>query len=180
MAFCHASELVNLDFDDTSYRGSPELPSLVAGEWRALERYLTGRLSQGKPGGAANFGSYIADLDRDLDSFKAQLSDGSTVVAVNQGYIGHVMIFTPGANGPVLLWHIDAVARLAPGSDDALDCWTTDADRPCFVHAIGLIPPDAGGAPRFFIDAGLRPRAAPAAGNSASGAGTGALRHRCC
>lgn len=155
MAFCHANQLVALDFDETSYEHSAELEALVRSEWRSLEQYLTRRLSkEGKTRRAERYAALIDDLDSDLDSFTVPLSKSSTLVAVNQGYIGHLMIFTRGTNGVVRLWHIDAQAQSAATPKHALDCWTTDADRPCFVHAIKSFPVDAGGAPRFYIEAG--------------------------
>lgn len=85
-----------------------------------------------------------------LDTLAASPDEVQTValgkdlqlVATNRERIGTLTILDHGK----VRWTVSSDSA-APG------CWRGAEERPCAAERIGLLPPDAGGAPRFYVQA---------------------------
>lgn len=148
-AYQQLAKLVRDDFDGADL--DLQSPSLILREWALLDAWVGQRaLSQTSVGGSS-YAEMIARLDPQLQVLTLELGSDTTLVSIDQAGIGHVAVFRRGDPAP--LWRVDRIPEDAAGAAP-LRCWRAEAGtRPCAGWRVGLLPPNAQGQQRFYIEA---------------------------
>lgn len=158
VAYRQLAALVVKDFDG----GELDLqsPPLILREWSLLDAWLAHQALERRAGEREPYAQLLSKLDPSLQVLSVELGANSTLLAVNASGIGHVMVVQKGQSAP--LWRVDRVPQVpqvpqVPVGGVAaqqLGCWRPEAGtRPCAPLRAGLLPPDAQGMPRFYIEA---------------------------
>ncbi|HWG75440.1 MAG TPA: DUF6794 domain-containing protein [Steroidobacteraceae bacterium] len=152
-AYVLDAKLVSDDLLDTLSHPALSVP-LELQEWRLMNQWIS---QQGAKLGAADAGGYeriVAALDPTIRVDATDLQPGTTLISIDQGEIGHVLVVGTAPGKPPRIWRIDAGPSAQGPDAAALLCWRPKAGvRPCAPQIIGVLPPDAHGLPRFYVQA---------------------------
>jgi hypothetical protein len=164
------AQLVSDDFVDNDTLTNPELSvPLELHEWAFMDQWLLQQSAQRTPANAHDYEEIVSALDPTIQVVAVDLQSGTTLISTVRTGIGHVVIVTRQGTKPPQLW--DIVATLPAQVPDAyqLGCWRPmPGVRPCYTQHIGLLPNDASGAPRFYIEAGYAQVAGATTGHQLS------------
>jgi hypothetical protein len=164
------AKLVSNDFEDNDTLIHPALSvPLELHEWAFMDEWLLQQGAQSTSVDAHDYEEIVAALDPTIKVVATDLRPDATLISMVQTGIGHVVIITRQATKPPRLWRIDANLPSQGSDAEQLRCWRPMAGvRPCDIQDIGLLPNDAGGAARFYIEAGYAQVAGATTGHQLS------------
>jgi hypothetical protein len=168
-AYSAAAVLVAQDFDGSQLNHPALTRGLVQQAWDSLGDFVAWRAGRPLPRAAPAYAEALSELGPRPSTTLTQLDPRTTIISVGDAGIGHVMIFTQ-ARDHIDVWHIDTAAPKTGEGFAALSCWTPlgDRGRPCSPNAIGVLPDNAAGAHRFYVNAGYAQAAGGTRGSQLS------------
>lgn len=146
-AYRQIAQMVVKDFDGADL--GLQSPPLILRQWSLLDAWVIRQAAEQRAGGG--YPELLSKLDPSLQVLTLDLGADTTLLAVNASGIGHIVIVQKGL--PVPLWRVDRVPESGLAAEQ-LGCWRPEAGtRPCAPWRAGLLPADAQGRLRFYIDA---------------------------
>jgi hypothetical protein len=154
-AYSAAAVIVAQDFDGSQLNHPALTQDLVQQAWDSLGDFVAWRAARVLPRAMPAYAEALSELGPRPSTTLTQLDPRTTIITVNDPGIGHVMIFTQ-AGDHINVWHIDTAAPKSGDAFAALTCWTPSRERgrPCAPNAIGVLPDNAAGTHRFYVNAG--------------------------
>jgi hypothetical protein len=154
-AYSAAAVLVAQDFDGSQLNHPALTRDLVQQAWDSLGDFVAWRAGRPLPGAAPAYAEALSELGPRPATTVTQLDPRTTIITVSDAGLGDVMIFTQ-VDDDIDVWHIDTAAHNTAEGFAALSCWTPAGERGrrCSPGAIGVLPDNAAGAHRFYVNAG--------------------------
>ncbi len=173
----HVNEFVRLDDDPIS-------PTLLERRWEALRRAAARWLDQYSKARVSTLEAAIKSLKpKSIDAQALQLDGRSWLVAADIDGFGTAFILTNGGHGFRTTWAIDDPQTWTVGQAGRLSAWNPQNARDsCRSHTpegrwedcgplsgrVGVLPKDAAGARRFYVDGQYAQGAGATVGNQLS------------
>ncbi|HEV2816806.1 MAG TPA: hypothetical protein VGW40_06250 [Allosphingosinicella sp.] len=151
--------------DDGGFLAGPEMPALVERWWVALRRWTGARFDWLGPGAARTLTADVHRLDAELDVVAVPLGRSAFLVSAGKWGFGTLFVLGGAGGRHRTLWSAPGAAPL-DRAFRSLESWAPDATvghcpgrpqcNPLGLGHIGLLPPGAGGRPRFYVQATYR------------------------